>query len=247
MKQKMNSLANRQTETNKIGQPIGWPIFDWAPAAVPDGRPLPGQHCRLERLSAERHAAQLFAAEQLDTPGANWTYLPEDRPVDPGEYRALVGRNAESHDPFFYAILDAATGDATGWASLLRIDPPHGVIEVGYINFTPKLQRTRAATEAMYLLMRHVFEDLGYRRYEWKCDNLNAPSKLAAERYGFVSEGVFRQARVSKGRNRDTAWFSIIDSEWPACKSAFETWLSPENFDEAGKQRRSLSEIRAAL
>jgi RimJ/RimL family protein N-acetyltransferase len=153
-------------------------------------------------------------------------------------------RNAvASTDPLFYAIIDTASGKAVGWASYLRIDPRAGVIEVGHVYFSHRLRQTPVATEAMYLMMRHVFVDLGYRRYEWKCDSLNAPSRKAALRLGFIYEGIFRQATVYKGRSRDTAWFSIIDKEWPKVSSALERWLEPANFD-GGRQRASLAALR---
>ncbi len=151
-----------------------------------------------------------------------------------------------SDDPLFHTIVDLATGKAVGVATFMRIDRAHGVIEVGNINYSPLLQRTPAATEAMFLMMRRVFDELGYRRYEWKCDSLNAPSRAAALRLGFQFEGIFRQAVVYKGRNRDTAWFSMIDSEWPALKRAYEQWLAPENFDAEGRQPRKLAEFIAA-
>jgi len=153
---------------------------------------------------------------------------------------------AKADDPLFHTIVDLATGKAVGVATFMRIDRASGVIEVGNINYSPLLQRTPAATEAMFLMMRRVFEELGYRRYEWKCDSLNAPSRAAALRLGFQFEGIFRQAVVYKGRNRDTAWFSIIDSEWPSLKRAYEQWLGPENFDAEGRQKRKLAELIAA-
>jgi RimJ/RimL family protein N-acetyltransferase len=158
-------------------------------------------------------------------------------------YRRWLVAMTESNDPLFYAIVDNASGKAVGVAAYMRIDPANGVIEVGHLNFSPALQRTAAATEAMYLMMRRAFDELGYRRYEWKCDSLNAPSRSAAERLGFHYEGLFRQAIIYKNRSRDTAWFSIIDSEWPARKTAFERWLAPENFDAAGRQGRPLVEF----
>lgn len=247
MKQNSNNSRIPENEENETGQPIGWPVFDWVPAEVPDGRVLEGRYCRLERLNAQRHAKALYAGEMLDRDGRNWTYLPLEAPASESEYCERIANFAASADPFFYAILDKEIDEAAGFASLLRINPVDGVIEVGYINFTPRLQRTRAATEAMFLLMRHVFEDLGYRRYEWKCHSLNNPSRNAALRFGFTYEGKFRQDKVIKGRNRDTAWFSIVDGEWPDRRATFEAWLAPDNFDATGAQRKSLGECRASI
>jgi len=206
---------------------------------------LRGRFCRVEPLDPERHAHDLHIANQGDVDGGMWTYLSVG-PFD-GEdaYRAWLTQASRSEDPLFYAIVDAESGQAVGLASYLRIDPANGVIEVGHLQFSPRLQRTPAATEAMYLMMRRAFEELGYRRYEWKCDSLNAPSRAAAGRYGFQFEGIFRQAIVYKARNRDTAWFSITDAKWPDSKVAFERWLAPENFDAAGGQRQKLATLRA--
>ncbi len=174
-----------------------------------------------------------------------WTYLPVGPFADLDAYRAWVEGASRSTDPLFFAIVDAATGRAVGVASYLRIDPANGVIEVGHLQFSPRLQRTPAATEAIFLLMRHAFDDLGYRRFEWKCDSLNAPSRAAAERLGFQYEGTFRQAVVYKGRNRDTAWYAIVDGDWPTIRAGFEAWLSPGNFDGVGRQRVRLADLRA--
>lgn len=200
---------------------------------------LHGRYCRLEPLDAARHGAELHAANSLDRTGRMWTYL-FSAPFDTEqEFIGWLEAREDSLDPLFFAIVDEVLGRATGLASYLRIDTTHGVIEVGHLAYSPLLQRTRAATEAMYLMMRNAFE-LGYRRYEWKCDALNAASRRAAERLGFRYEGTFRQAVVYKGRNRDTAWYSVIDSEWPARAAAFEAWLDPANFDADGRQRRPL-------
>lgn len=229
--------------TNHLGQPIGFPVPDWSPRQRPSRTAMEGRHCRLEPLDPDRHAADLHDANSDDREGRNWTYLAIG-PFDSAEaYRQWVETAARSEDPLFFAIIDRSTGRAVGVATLMRIDPPNGVIEVGNINFSPRLQRKPAATESMFLMMRRVFDELGYRRYEWKCDSLNAPSRAAAERYGFRYEGLFRQAVVYKGRNRDTAWFSILDTEWPGIKQAFETWLAPENFDDSGRQRQSLRDL----
>ena len=230
---------------NALGQPVGAPVPNWSPRPKPPRTPITGRYCRVEMLDPAKHAADLFAGNKLDVEGRNWTYLaygPFERFDD---YRAWQETVATSEDPLFHTILDADSGKAIGIASLMRIDPANGVIEVGHINYSPLLQRKPHATEAMYLLMKRVFDELGYRRYEWKCDNCNGPSKAAAERYGFTFEGLFRQATVYKGRNRDTAWFSITDKEWPAIKRGFEQWLAPANFDAAGGQRSKLAELIA--
>jgi RimJ/RimL family protein N-acetyltransferase len=230
---------------NSLGQSVGAPVPDWTARPKPPRTPIAGRYCRVEMLDPAKHAADLFAGNKLDVEGRNWTYLaygPFERLDD---YRAWLETVAASEDPLFHTILDADSGKAIGIASLMRIDPANGVIEVGHINYSPLLQRKPHATEAMYLLMKRVFDELGYRRYEWKCDNCNGPSKAAAERYGFTYEGLFRQATVYKGRNRDTAWFSITDKEWPAIKRGFEQWLAPANFDAAGGQRSKLAELIA--
>ena len=231
---------------NALGQPVGRPVAGWEPRPWPPDEPLAGRFCRLERLDPARHAPGLYAADAADTEGRSWTYLPYGPFESPAAHRAWVTRMADEQDPQFHAVVDNDTGAAVGVASLMRIDPAVGCIEVGHIHYSPRLQRTPAATEAMYLLMRRVFAELGYRRYEWKCDALNAPSRRAAERLGFRFEGVFRQATIVKGRNRDTAWYSVIDAEWPVLRDAFEAWLAEENFDESGRQRRSLGELAGA-
>ncbi len=221
------------------GRPLGFAVPGWTSRLRPPATPIEGRYCRLERLSAERHAAELFAASA----GApeNWIYLPQDPPADFSEYRQWIGAAAQRDDPFFHAIIARDSGLAVGVAALMRIDPANGVIEVGSIHYAPALKRTRAGTEAIYLLMRRVFDELGYRRFEWKCDSLNAPSRRAALRYGFTFEGIFRQAVVYKGRNRDTAWFSIIDKEWPRLRGGFLRWLDPANFDANGRQHKTLA------
>ena len=227
---------------NAFGQPIGFPVPQWSPRPRPSRIVLDGRFCRLEPLDAERHTADLYEANQADD-GRDWTYMSHGPFASLADYRDWVEKASASEDPLFYAILEAGSGRAVGVATLMRIDPPNGVIEVGNIKYSPALQRTPAATEAMFLLMRYVFDELGYRRYEWKCDSLNQPSRAAALRLGFTFEGIFRQAVVYKGRNRDTAWFSIIDAEWPALKQAYERWLSPANFDADGRQQRRLSDL----
>jgi RimJ/RimL family protein N-acetyltransferase len=219
--------------------PIGLPVPGWTTRPRPPRAPLLGRFCRLEPLSPERHADALFDANALDREGWMFTYLFGGPYDSRAEYRAYMEKCSVSEDPLFFAIVDAGLERATGLGSYLRIEPVHGVIEVGHLAFSPLLQRTAAATEAMYLMMRRVFE-LGYRRYEWKCDALNAASRRAAERLGFTFEGIFRQASVYKGRNRDTAWYAIIDRDWPEIDAEFRRWLAPENFDGRGVQRTPL-------
>jgi RimJ/RimL family protein N-acetyltransferase len=234
------------TRTNQYAQPIGEPVPNWSPRPTPADVGLEGAHCCLEPLNAERHADELYAAYRAAPDGRDWTYM-SIGPFDCAEdYRRYAEAAAHSTDPHHYAVIEGKTGKAVGTLSLMRIDAAHGVIEVGNVTFSPHLKQTPLSTEAQFLLMAHVFDTLGYRRYEWKCDSLNAPSRKAAERLGFTFEGIFRQAVVYKGRNRDTAWHSIIDAEWPRLKQAFQTWLSAANFDEQGRQRRSLAEIRRA-
>lgn len=225
-------------EHNDLGQPIGRALPGWSPPPRPPRETMTGRFCRVEPLAIERHAADLWSAYARDATGANWTYLPYGPFASEAAYRDWMDATCFRPDPLFHAIVDDA-GRAVGVASWLRIHPAEGSIEVGHLSFSPLLQRRPAATEAMYLMMRRAFE-LGYRRYEWKCDALNAPSRAAAERLGFRFEGIFRQATVYKGRNRDTAWFSILDGEWPARKAAFERWLDPANFDAQGQQKTSL-------
>jgi RimJ/RimL family protein N-acetyltransferase len=214
-------------------------------AQVPDGAPIEGETVRLEQVDPRRHAQQLFQASA----GADdlWTYLPYGPFDSQAAFTRWLVQRAASTDPRFYAVIDLAAGAARGMASFMRIEPEHRVIEIGHIWFAPVLQRTRQATEAIYLMARHAFDDLGYRRLEWKCNALNLASRRAAERFGFTFEGIFRQHMIVKGENRDTAWFSIVDGEWPLRRAAFETWLSQENFDSSGRQQRSLSQIRSEL
>jgi RimJ/RimL family protein N-acetyltransferase len=203
---------------------------------------MEGIYCRLEALSAERHGDELFSANTLDGEGRMWTYLPYGPFQTPESYAAWLQQYHDSGDPAFFAIIDKSRGQAVGVACYMRIEPVHGNIEVAHLAYSPLLQRTTAATEAMYLMMKRVF-DLGYRRYEWKCNALNSASRAAAQRLGFSFEGIFRQAAVIKGRSRDTAWYSIIDEEWPALQRAYLQWLAPANFDEQGRQRQSLARL----
>lgn len=230
--------------TNELGQPIGFPLPDWTPRPRPSRTPMIGRYCRVEPLEPDRHAEALFTANRTDPEQRIWTYMAYGPFATLDDYRDWLTHSCTGDDPLFHAIIDITTDRAVGVASYLRIDPGNGVMEVGHINYSPLLQRTRAATEAMYLMMRRAFDELGYRRYEWKCDALNAASRTAAERLGFRFEGIFRQAAVYKHRNRDTAWYAIIDSDWPLLKQAFEEWLDPENFDVRNRQRQRLRDLR---
>jgi RimJ/RimL family protein N-acetyltransferase len=222
-------------------RPIG-PIVDAHAARRPDRATLKGRWVTLEPL-AEKHAEALYAGSHGDGRESVWTYLPYGSFANPASFAADVEIKARSADPLFFAVIDNASGRPVGWQSLMRVDPANRVIEVGHIMYTPAMQQTLGATEAQYLFATYVFDALGNRRYEWKCDNFNAPSKRAAERFGFTFEGVFRQHMIVKGRNRDTAWFAMLDSEWPARKAAYQRWLSPDNFDGGGRQKIALSEL----
>jgi RimJ/RimL family protein N-acetyltransferase len=220
---------------------------DNAPAKRPQRTRLEGRVVSIVPVDPIAHAEALFAGAGGEQNEALWRYLFEGPFPTRAAFDASLRQKAISDDPLFFAILDKPSGDAVGYASYMRIEPAHRVIEVGSILFTPRLQRTVAATEAMYLMARHVFEDLGYRRYEWKCNALNAPSRSAAERLGFTFEGIFRQHMIIKGCNRDSAWFSMLDSEWPKRKTAFERWLDPTNFDANGRQKMSLSVLNRKM
>jgi RimJ/RimL family protein N-acetyltransferase len=230
---------------NHLGQPVGFPVEGWTARARPPLTPVAGRYCRVEPLDAGRHARDLFAAYSEDREGRMWTYLPWGPYADFDDFLAGTEADLRRENFITYAVIDTASGKAAGVASYLNINLSAGSIEVGGIAYSPALQRRPAGTEAMFLMMRRAFDELGYRRYEWKCNSLNAPSRGAAERYGFRFEGIFRQADVVKGRNRDTAWFSITDREWPAIKAAFERWLDPGNFDGDGRQRERLSSLTA--
>ena len=230
-------------QANDPVQPLGFAVSGWSARRRPPHSPIQGRYCRVVSFDPRQHAHDLYNANSQDQEGRMWTYLAY------GPFRTLQEYFAEmdrwlKQDWQIHAILDEKTGSAVGLASYMRVEPEAGSIEVGAIMYSPLLQRTPAGTEAMYLLMRRVFDELGYRRYEWRCNALNQNSVNAAKRLGFQFEGIFRQSQVLKGRNRDTAWFSIIDSEWPRLKVAFETWLAPQNFDGSGRQLRSLTEVR---
>ena len=225
---------------NEHGQPIGADLEGWVARPRPPLTALEGTYADVVPLRATTHGDALFAAFKTDKSGAMWTYMPNGPFDQRSDFDAFLSEAETSTDPLFYAIVNKSTSCAEGFASYLRIKPAVGVIEVGFIAMSPLLQKTRVATEAMFLMMSHVFDDLGYRRYEWKCDNLNGPSKTAARRLGFTYDGLFPQATIYKGRNRDTAWFSILDRDWPQVKAGFQTWLEPGNFDADGTQRTAL-------
>jgi len=230
---------------NPFNQPIGLDVPNWQAAVAPDQSPLQGRYCRLVALDPS-HSADLFEAFSSGDTDGLWTYMP----VGPFEtlldLQEWVTGASISQDPLFYALIEQSTGKAVGVASYLRITPAQGVIEVGFISFSPRLQRTTVATEVMFLMMQYAFNTLGNRRYEWKCDALNAPSRAAAQRYGFTYDGLFKQAMIYKGRNRDTAWYSILDGDWPAIERGFTTWLDPANFDADGQQKQRLADLITA-
>lgn len=232
-------------QMNGLGQPVGEDVSPWSPPDHPTAEAVDGRFCRLEPLSASAHGEYLYEANARDETGLNWTYLPYGPFAGFDDYLRWLVSVEENVDPQFYAVLPKEDGvplKPAGVASYLRIKPAIGTIEVGHIHFSEGLKRSTAATEAMYLMMQRAFA-LGYRRYEWKCDAFNAGSRAAAERLGFSFEGIFRQATVYKGRNRDTAWYAVIDKDWPNLKDAFDRWLKPSNFDENGKQKVSLREL----
>lgn len=234
------------TRLNQYGQAIGQPLPHWSSRPRPPHSAIAGQFCRLEPVSAHRHGAELFAANTAGPDARSWTYLPTEPFTSEAEFHAYLTLIETSLDPLFFCVIDQRTKRAVGMLALMRIDPVYGVVEVGNIHYSPLIQHTPAGTEAIYLLMQLAFA-LGYRRLEWKCDSLNQPSRSAARRLGFSFEGIFRQALVYKGRSRDTAWFSIIDSEWPAIQAAMQAWLAPDNFEPDGQQRMPLADIRQQL
>lgn len=234
------------TRRNAFDQPVGPPVEGWTARAQPPRTSITGRFCTLEPVDVERHAHDLYEAFSTAPNGADWTYMATGPFASYEAYETYLAGAIKTSDPLHHAIIDHVSGKAVGTLALMRIDVGNGVIEVGHVAYSPRVKRTPAGTEAQFLLMRRAFDELGYRRYEWKCDSHNAPSRRAALRYGFTFEGIFRQAVVTKGRSRDTAWFSIIDSEWPAIRGAFEQWLSPGNFDAEGNQRAALADLIAA-
>lgn len=230
----------------ETGLPIGRLVDDPSPAPWPARRVIEGRYARLEPLEPVRHAADLYAAATAPGAAARYRYLFASVPDDAARHRAALEQQAASRDPLVFAVIDRATDRAAGQQSFLRITPGDRAIEIGSILWGPTIARTRVATEANYLFARHAFDDLGYRRYEWKCDALNAPSRRAALRFGFRFEGVFRRHMIVKGRARDTAWYAMTFDDWPRVRAAYETWLAPENFDEHGAQRARLAAAAAA-
>jgi RimJ/RimL family protein N-acetyltransferase len=218
-------------------------LSDWTPRQRPAHAPMEGWFVRLEPLDAARHGDGLFDASRIADAGDRFRWLYENPPESRRAFDDWLGRVERSEDPMFFAVIDKATGKVAGRQTFMRIDTANGVIEIGNIYWGPLVSRRPAATEALFLFARHAFDDLGYRRFEWKCNNRNAPSKKAALRFGFTFEGIFRNHLVVKGENRDTAWYSIIDEEWPVLRQAYEAWLDPSNFDAAGQQRRGLAEL----
>lgn len=234
------------SEVNEFGQPVGAVVPDWKPRERPARIGLVGRYVALEPVRVV-HVPSLFTSICGPEDGGLWTYRPQTRPESESELAEHVDAWEAPGENLTWAVLPTATGQATGMTSLYRIDPAQGQAEVAAVIYARAMQRTPATTEATYLLMRYAFDGLGYRRFEWKCDALNEPSRQAALRLGFTYEGRFRNHMVTKGRNRDTDWFSVTSEEWPAVKLALQTWLQADNFDEAGKQRLALSEVRARL
>ncbi|HTV88502.1 MAG TPA: GNAT family protein [Stellaceae bacterium] len=236
-----------EPHVNHLGQPVGAPVPGWSPRPRPPRTALAGRLCAVEPLDPERHAAQLFEANADDREGRLWTYYNFGPFATLGEYRDWLDGALADTNRLYHAICDrAADGRAVGVAVYSNCMPAMGTIEIGGLVFSPRLQRRPAATEAMYLMMRRVFDELGYRRCEWKCDSHNLPSRAAAARLGFQYEGLFRQAMITRGRNRDTAWFSVIDRQWPPLRVALEAWLDPVNFAADGSQKRPLASFRPA-
>jgi RimJ/RimL family protein N-acetyltransferase len=227
--------------THLRAQGVTMDLSDWKGVPRPERIVLDGRYTRLEPLDPAKHGADLLASAR--EPGADdrFRYLFEETPADMAAFSVWLEKASTSADPLFFAVIDKETGRAEGRQALMRIDAVHGVIEIGNILWGPAISRSRVATDALYLFARYAFDTLGYRRFEWKCNNLNEPSKRAAQRFGFTPEGIFRQHMVTKGRNRDTAWFAMVDADWPRLKAGYEAWLAPENFGENGQQRARLN------
>ncbi|MDL2284722.1 GNAT family N-acetyltransferase [Oxalobacter sp. OttesenSCG-928-P03] len=228
---------------NQYNQPVGDAVPDWKPAVMPVPHTISGRFIRLEPLDAARHHAALFAAHQPAPDERNWTYLPYEKPQTPEAMQAHLQRLEEDGSLVNFAVVDAKTDRPAGTVALMRIDCASGVLEIGHVNWSPLMQRSAASTEAIFLLLSCAFDELGFRRCEWKCDNLNAPSRAAALRFGFAFEGTFKHAMVIKGRNRDTDWFAITLESWPRVRAAFASWLDAANFDADGRQLRRLQDF----
>ncbi|MCO6048787.1 GNAT family N-acetyltransferase [Mesorhizobium sp. RP14(2022)] len=220
-------------------------LSNWRGAPVPERVVLEGRYVRLEPLSAAAHGDDLFEASSIADIGERFRWLFENPPESREAFEAWLQKAEASADPLFFAVIDKASGKVAGRQTLMRIDAANGVAEIGNIYWGPLVSRKPAATEALFLFASYIFDRLGYRRFEWKCNNRNEPSKRAAERFGFTHEGVFRQHMVVKGENRDTAWYAMIEKDWPAIRAGFEAWLSPENFGDEGQQKRRLEDCRA--
>lgn len=230
-----------------MGPEMAEDMSHWTPRPIPSSAPMEGRFVRLEKLDPTRHADGLFEASAQPDGDERFRWLPDPPPQDRTEFRAWVEQAAARKDPLFYAVIDKASGKVAGRQALMRLDPTNGVAEIGHVYWGPLISRRPAATEALYLFARHIFDDLGYRRFEWKCDNENLPSRRAAQRFGFRHEGVFHQHMIVKGRNRDTAWFAMLDKDWKALKSAYDAWLDAGNFDVEGVQRKTLDAVRQGL
>lgn len=228
------------TDTTIHQQALGFSMENWSSRILPDIDIIEGNYCILKRVNQKLHSKELYTAFQQDSSEQIWTYLPYGPFKNFEEFDLWLQKQEQSTDPIFYTILNIETRKSVGYISLMRIQPQHGVLEIGHVVFSPELQKTTAATEVIYMLLNYAFTELGYRRVEWKCDALNEKSNKAALRFGFTFEGIFRQALVYKNRNRDTAWYSIIDTEWPSIKPIYQDWFSPNNFDHNGNQVKPL-------
>ena len=221
-------------------------LKNWTPRPLPQRAPLEGRYVRLEPLSAAAHGPDLFEASSVPDAQARFRWLSDDPPQSLAAFQPWLEKSEASADPLFFAVIDKASGKVAGRQAFVRMDGVMGVIEIGYVYWGPLISRRPAATEAQFLFAQHAFDTLGYRRYEWKCNVRNTPSQAAARRFGFTPEGIFRQHQIARGENRDTAWFSILDKEWPALRAAYQAWLDPANFDAAGQQIKRLEDFRGA-
>ena len=228
---------------NEFQQPIGEDLTEWTEAELPEKTAFLGRFCRLERLDVTKHVEALYEAFKDSPDARHWTYLPYGPFSSCDEYRQFLLTMEGLSDPFHYTVIDLSTNEPVGTIALMRMDVANGVIEIGHLVYSPRMQRTPISTEVMAILSQYVFEELGYRRLEWKCDALNEPSRAAAQRFGFTFEGIFRQLQVTQGRNRDTAWYSLLDCEYSMLKSAYQYWLAPQNFDKSGRQLNKLADL----